>query len=257
MALAVEYKGFYTIPTLPSEIPDEWEQTLKAEIQRIYNNLVARIANADDFKKYIANPAYESWQNFVNPDWEDVDFIKLKYKVKLGRAYNAWKAGIDSAFGQGDPEQAYFDERVTDKKSKFAGGIPYVLASVGYRAKLGRGIAVKAIGVISGMRKVKSDITGAETFTGDVVNVFLPGAARFVRPQAIAIITEGLVLAQYAHEAGDAPTRDAVISAVNSVLSNTVLKQVDTSAYTVTLEIGYDDVEGKLFAHSKAETVTA
>jgi len=251
MSVVVEYKGYYEVPELPTEVKEEWETTLKNEMARIYNGLLTRIPDETAFRSVIAESAYQTWQNFVNPSWEDVDFVKLKFQVKLAGAYNSWKSGIDAAFSGGSP---YFPDRVTGKADKFLKA-KYTLGAVGLRYKYGRGIAVKAIGVISGDFRVLKDIKSPDEFTGSIVNVFLPGAARFVRPQAIAIITRGLVLAQYAHEFGLTGLRDSVITATNSVLGNTVLKQIDTSTYpTVILEIGYDGDANKLYVHSSAST---
>ena len=252
MSVLVEYRGYYT----PLDIPDqdfiEWKDTLKGETQRIYNALMTRIPDETAFKALIAESSHEVYKDFVNPNWEDVDFVLLKHRIKLGMAYPAWKSGVDNAF---NGESPYFPSRVDQKAEKFK-KVKYTIGSVGLRYRYGRGIAVKAIGVISGWKAVKRDIKAPDEFTGDVVNVFLPKAARFARPQAVAIITRGLVLAQYAHEAGEASLRDSVINTTNQTLQNTVLKQVDTSAYSVILEIGFDTGAGKLFVHSKAESVT-
>ena len=249
----VEYKGYYSVPELPDDVLNEWKETLKNEMARIYNGLITRIPDETAFRTIIAESAYQSWQNFINPDWENADLIKLKYQVKLTRAYPAWKTGIDNAFNGSAP---YFADRVEQKAEKFRNA-KYTLGVVGLRYKYGRGIAVKAIGVISGDYRVLKDIKAPDEFTGNIVNVFLPGAARFVRPQAIAIITQGLVLAYYAHEAGLTTIRDNVISSVNTTLQNTVLKQVDTSKYSVVLEIGYDATSNALYVHSRAEQVTS
>ena len=251
MSVVVEYKGYYTPLELPEQDFTEWKETLKGEVSRIYNALITRIPDETAFRSIIAESAYDVYKDFVNPNWEDADFIKLKYRIKLGGAYQDWKNGIDNAFSGESP---YFPSRVESKADKFK-KVRVTLGSVGLRYKYGRGIAVKAIGVISGWKAVAKDIKAPDEFTGSIVNVFLPGAARFVRPQAIAIITKGLVLASYAQDAGLTAERDSVITATNDVLTNTVLKQVDTSAYTVTLEIGFDTDANKLFVHSKAETV--
>jgi len=251
VSYVVEYKGYYEVPELPAEVQDEWKNTLINEMNRIYNGLITRIPDEAAFRSVIAESAYQSWQNFINPSWEDADFIKLKFQVKLSGAYGAWKDGVDAAFSGDSP---YFPDRVTGKASKFLKA-KYTLGAVGLRYKFGRGIAVKAIGVISGDYRVLKDIKSPDEFTGSIVNVFLAGASRFVRPQAVAIITRGLVLAQYAHEFGLTGLRDSVISTTNTVLGNTVLKQVDTSAYpTVILEIGYDGDANKLYVHSAAGT---
>jgi len=252
MPLVVEYKGYYTPLDVPTQEFDEWKATLVGERERIYNSLKTRIPDETTFKIMIAEPSHLVYKDFVNPAWEDKDFVLLKHRIKLTGAYTAWKDGVDNAF---DGEKPYFGERVLQKANKWLKA-RYTLGSTGIRYKYGAGIAVKAIGVISGWKAITKDIKAPDEFTGDVVNVFLSGVAKFVRPQAIAIITRGLVLAQYAHEAGEASLRDSIITTTNSVLSNSVLKQVNTTAYTVVLELGFDSEKGKLYVHSKAETVS-
>jgi len=252
MSLVVEYKGYYTVPAMEPSVKEEWMQTLINEMNRIYNGLMTRIPDESAFKLVIAESSHEVWKDFVNPNWEDKDFVLLKHKIKLGTAYNSWKTGVDNAFSGDNP---YFDDRVQSKADKFEKA-RYTLGSVGLRFKVGRGIAVKAIGVISGWKAVAKDIKAPDEFTGTITNVFLPGVARFVRPQAVAIVTRGLVLAQFAHEGGESALRDTVINKTNQVLQNSILKQVDTSQYNVVFEIGFDSGVGKLFVHSKAETVT-
>jgi len=251
MALVVEYKGYYTYLDIPEQDWTEWKDTLKNECARIYNALKTRIPDEPTFIEKIAEASHEVWRDFVNPNWEDIDLIKIKHRVKLHKAYPAWSNGVDKAFNLETP---YFPDRVEGKADKFK-LVKVTLGSVGLRYRYGRGIAVKAIGVISNWKAVARDIKSPDEFTGTITNVFLPGAARFVRPQAVAIVTQGLVLASYAHDAGLTSERDAVINAINQKLANTVLKQVDTSTYSVTFEIGYDGTKNQLFVHSKAETV--
>ena len=120
--------------------------------------------------------------------------------------------------------------------------------------------AYKAIAVISGDERVTTYMGTEDSFTGSVCNVFLTGAARFARAIAVPAIVQGLVIAQYAHEEGLATERDAVISAVNTKLGNTVLKMIDTSAYSeVILEIfqfSFNEIHSKV-ALSKGSITSA
>lgn len=266
MTVHVGYRGRYVvIPPTKDEV-DEWENILKNSRDLIYNHILARIPDESAFRSKIADTANLAWSDFVNPNWENADFIKLKHKAKLYLAYPDWKRGIENAFGS----SGYFPDRVSGKKLKWLKA-RLTLGSTGLRYKVGRGIAVKAIGVISGMKRVLHDIatsdrvvtihtydpdTGEETdetitipkddFQGDIVNVFLQGASRFVRPQAIAIITQGLVYAGLADAQGLAGVRDAFIATTNSYLENTVLKQVNTSNYTLFMGVKYLDSEGRI-----------
>ena len=251
MSVVVEYKGYYVpLDSVPDEIMTEWETTLKGERARILSALQEKIPNADAFINKLANPAIERWQNFVASDWEDRDLILMKFQVKLKGAYDDFNAGIQNAFAEGGT----FEQNVTNKKSKFQMA-RYTMGATGIRYKTAWGPAYKAIGVISGDQRVKNYMGANDSFSGNVVNVFLPGTRKVARATAIPKITQGLVIAQYAHEAGLASERDAIISTINTHLSNSVLKMVDTSKYTVTLQIGFDDVAGKLYAYAKAETV--
>ena len=251
MSVVVEYKGYYVpLDSVPTEIMDEWETTLKNERARILSALQTKIANATDFINKLANPAHEIWKGFVATDWEDRDFILLKHQIKLKGAYDSWNTGIQNAFAEGGT----FETNVTNKKSKF-NLARYPMGSVGIRYKVAWGPAYKAIAVLTGDKRVKNYMGTNDSLSGDVVNVFLKGATRIARAVAVPLITQGLVIAQFAHENGLATERDAVISAVNEKLTNSVLKMVDTSAYTVTLNIGYDSVADKLYAYAKAETV--
>lgn len=249
MSVVVEYKGYYSpLSEVPAEIMNEWENTLKAERDHILAALQEKIANATDWLNKIANPAYNRWSGFVAPDWEDRDFLMLKYRIKLKGAYDEWSNGIQNAFAEGGT----FETNVTNKKSKFQLA-RYPMGAVGVKYKTAWGPAYKAIAVISGDERVTTYMGTEDSFSGSVCNVFLTGAARFARAVAVPAIVQGLVIAQYAHEEGLTTERDAVISAVNTKLSNTVLKMIDTSAYSeVLLEIGFDDVADKLYAYAKA-----
>jgi len=244
MSYVLEYKGYYKpLDSLPSEILEEWETTLKNERERILSALTEKIPNADAFISKIAEPAYEGWSNFVNPDFPDVDFIKLKYRIKLKSAYPAWNSGIQSAFAEGGT----FETNVSAKKDKLE-KLRYVLGAVGYKRKIGWGPAYKAIAVITGDRRVDEYFTTDDSFSGEITNAFPTGVVKYVRPMAIAILTQGFVLAQYAHENGLTTERDAVISKVNTVLDNSVEKLIDTTKYSaLEMKIDYDGVADKLY----------
>ena len=261
MPLEVGYRGRMTALPIPQSDHDEWESTLKSMMSAIYNSLLTRIATSTEFLNKIATPSSEAWADFVNPNWEDADFIKLKQRVKLSIAYPSWKQGVENAFGEG----GYFADRVTSKKMKFS-MVKYTLGAVGLRYQYGRGIAVKAIGVISGMKRVKHDIrstsaqptvsyydpqTGqvktepvtipADEFQGNIINVFPTGVARFARSLTVPILTQGLVLAQLANEHDLTTERDNIISVVNSYLQNSVLKLVDTANHKVWFGLAVDE----------------
>jgi len=249
MSTVVEYKGYYSpIAEVPSDIMDEWEQTLKGERDRILSALQTKIPNADAFIAKLAEPAYEVWKDFVNASFPDADFIKLKMRIKLKTAYGSWNTGIQNAFAEGGT----FETNVTNKKDKFAKA-KYPMGVTGIRYKTGWLCGYKAIGVITGDVRVARYMGTDDSLTGDIVNAFPSGINKYVRALTLPIIVQGLVIAQYAHENGLDSERDAVISATNTRLDNTVEK-LAASGYTVSVDIGYDAVADRLFAHSKVET---
>jgi len=246
MSTVLEYKGYYEpLDSVPAEVLDEWETTLKAERARILSALQEKIPNATEFINKLANPAYQQWQNFINPAWADADFIKLKYQVKLKTAYGSWSTGIQNAFAEGGT----FETNVTSKKDKLQ-KLRYVLGAVGLKYLIGWGPAYKAMAVITGDNRVSLYFGANDSFTGNIVNAFPTNVVKFVRPMGIAILTQGLVIAQYAHEQGLASERDAVITAINAKLDNSVEKLIDTTAYSaLDVSIEYDSIADKLAVH--------
>lgn len=251
MSTVLEYKGYYEpLDSVPTEVLDEWESTLKAERARILSALTEKISNATEFINKLANPAYQQWQNFVNPAYADADFIKLKMQVKLKTAYQSWNSGIQNAFAEGGT----FETNVTSKKDKLQ-KLRYVLGAVGLKYSIGWGPAYKAMAVITGDNRISLYFGANDSFTGTIVNAFPSNIVKFVRPLGIAILTQGLVIAQYAHEQGLTDERDAVITAINSKLDNSVEKLIDTSAYSsLDVAIEYDSVADKLAVHVTLES---
>ena len=249
--MIVEYKGFYVpLEAVPSELVSEWETTLKGERARILNALLEKIPNATAFLNRLAVPAHERWLAFLNPQWPDSFIIALKHSIKLKGAYASWNDGVQNAFKEGGT----FETNVGAKKDKLQ-KLRYVVGGTGIKYKTAWGPAYKAIGVISGDTRVTTYMGANDTFTGAVANVFLPGATKYARAIAVPAITQGLVIAQYAHEAGLTPERNYVLTIVNGKLLNTVLRMVDTDRFNVTLNLGFDENANKLYVYTKAETV--
>jgi len=251
MPVVVEYKGFYVpLAAVPTELVSEWETTLKGERARILNALLEKIPNASAFINRLAVPAHERWSAFVNPEWADRLMVLLKHATKLKGAFSSWNDGIENAFKEGGT----FETNVSAKKDKLQ-KLRYVVGGTGIKYKTAWGPAYKAIGVISGDTRVTVYMGANDIFSGTVTNVFLEGATKYARAIAVPAIIQGLVIAQYAHEAGLTTERSQVISIVNSKLANTVLKMVDTNRFNVTLNLGFDSVANKLYVYTKAETV--
>jgi len=250
MSVVLEYKGYYEpAPSVPAEILDEWESTLKAERARILSALQEKIPSESEFISKLAEPAYQGWANFINPNYPDADFRKLKFRVKIKGAYENWNTGIQNAFAEGGT----FETNVTNKKSKMT-KLRYVTGAVGVKYKTGWGVAYKALGLITGDSRVKLYFGANDNLiAGDVMSIFPAGIVKWVRAMGIGILTQGLVIAQYAHEAGLASDRDAVIAAVNSKIDESIEKLV-LPEYTLELAIEFDGVANKLLVH---ETVTS
>ena len=251
--MSLEYKGYYVpMDSVPEEVVNEWETTLKGERARILSALLAKIPNATAFQDKLAEPATTAWAGFINPDYEDADFIKLKHRVKLKGAYDAWNSGVNDAFAEGGT----FELNVTSKRDKFQKA-RYTLGATGLKYLSGWGVAYKAIGFITGDTRVMLYMTANDSVTGSPTNIFPTTVVRFVRPMGIAIFTQGLVIAHYAHENGLTSERDAVITAINQKLADSILKLYDTAAWTsVAAEIGYDAVADKIYARVAASPVT-
>jgi hypothetical protein len=248
----IEYKGYFVlIDSVPTALMDEWESTLKGERARILNALQTKIPNADEFISKLANPSATAWASFINDAYPDADLIKLRQGIKVKKAYSSWSGGIQTAFAQGGT----FEQNVTAKKSKF-NMARYPMSSVGIRYLSGWGVAYKCMGFISGDNRVMVYMGANDSVTGTPTDIFLAGAGRFARATGVPLITQGLVMAYYAHEAGLTTDRDAVITAINNKLNNTVEKMVDTSKWTnVDVCIGFDAVAGKLYARATATPV--
>jgi len=249
----VDYKGYYSpLTAVPDDVMTEWETVLKGERARILAALQEKITNADEFITKLANPASEAWASFVNPDYADAEFLKLKHRVKLKSAFDSWNTGVANAFAEGGT----FEINVTNKKDKFQKA-RYPMGAVGLRYLMGWGPAYKAMGYITGDKRVAIYLTGDDTASGEPTNIFPTTVVKYVRPMGIAIFTQGLVLAYYAHEAGLSTERDAVITAINSKFDDSVEKLVDTTLWTnVEVEIGYDSIADRIYAHVHAEPVT-
>ena len=90
MSVYWQYEGICQLPdSLPTEVKQEWINTLQSEQTRIYNNLLAKIPDVLSFQDRIADASSDEFENFlqsVGVRW-DVDVIKMKQRVKLARAY--------------------------------------------------------------------------------------------------------------------------------------------------------------------------
>jgi len=248
MAIVAEFIGPVTPLDVPAEIKDKWETTLLSRRDLIYARLLTKIPDEESFIDRIANASSEAWQGFVNPSWADYYLITLKQRIKLSMAYPKWFTGVVDAFKEG----GRFEQGVTLKKDRLD-MLRYTLGNTGIRY-LGWGPGYKAVGFITGDLRVARYIVSGETVTGAPVNAFPEDIVKFVRPTLIAMLTQGAVLAYYAHEKGLNTLRDQVITLVNAKTDAicTGLAKKDYAVVYARLEI--DPTTGNLVVHSRAES---
>ena len=247
MSVAVEFVGPVTPLDVPAEVKDKWSNTLIDRRSLIYGRLMTKIPDETAFIDKIADASSDVWETFPNPDFPDYYLILLKQRIKLSTAFNKWNVGVIDAFSPG----GRFESGINLKKDRLD-MLRYTLGSTGIRY-LGWGPGYKAVGAITGDLRITRYIVSGETLTGAPVNAFPEEVVKFVRPTLIAMMTQGAVLAYYAHEKGLNALRDQVISIVNSK-SDAVCTGLKKTEYTVVyckLEI---DGNGNLVIHSRAET---
>ncbi len=232
--LDLEY--YADVPTryLPQRIVDEWETTLKGARQRILDSLAKFLdptTGPGEFSSKIADASSDAWEQFVNPNLPDADLLKLKQRVKLASAYDAWSTGVQNAFAPGGS----FENNVTAKKPKFQENIKFTIGAVGFKPDPENwGPAVKVALLVTGDTRVPRYLTPGETLNGSPTNAF-GDMAKYVRPTIISIYTYGAVLMHYALIANDATLISLVQSIVNGRL--TKVAGLAEAPYTVTLEL--------------------
>jgi len=252
MAEYWKYIGYITLPTdVPSDVKDEWANTLAGEMSRIYQNLTTKISTEDDFKSRIADASSDRYEDFlasVGAGW-DASIIKLKQRIKLARAYQSWQTGIGNAFGGTEP---YFDDRVLAKKDKY-GNAKYVLAGVGLRYDVaGFGAwrpIVKGVLLMRGDTRVQRYLTADDSFTGTLHAVFDPTKGRLITPSIIAHAVQAVVMAFYADEANDETTRDSILSnataTIDELINVALNDEHKQSGYDVTYVLEWDSAQDK------------
>ncbi|RLE48632.1 MAG: hypothetical protein DRJ18_01580 [Candidatus Methanomethylicota archaeon] len=243
-----KYIGTVTLPDdLPTEVLNEWKETLKAEQSRIYANLQTKIPNEIAFQDRIADASSDEFENFlqsVGGRW-NADVIKLKQRVKLARAYNDWKTGIDNAFGEG----GYFPDRVEQKANKFK-LMRYVLGAVGYRADPSDPFGVWNP-VVMGVLLMRGDtrplryLDANDSFSGTLESVFDAVKGRLITPSIIAHGVYACVMAKFADEGNQTAIRDQILTDANSIIDELVNLALDEThkgtGYDVTYVLEWDD----------------
>jgi len=112
----------------PQSILDEWERTIKAERERMYRNLKAKLSDEDAYINLLVMGAIEGYEGFVNPDFPYAEVIKAKRRAVMPKTYSAWKKAIERALGPG----GYYDLMIELKKDRMK-RMRLTLSVVGYR----------------------------------------------------------------------------------------------------------------------------
>lgn len=235
-----EYVGIMQLPdAVPSDIMDEWKETLKAEQTRIYANLKNKIPDEASFKERIGDASSDEYESFlykVGSRW-DVSLIEMKQRVKLARSYDTWEYGVDKTFGVG----GYFSDRVDSKSSKF-NLARYVLGVVGHRASVTLPLKVWNP-VTTGVLLLRGDTRPAryfeaprDVFTGTLEAVVDANKGRLITPSIMAEAVRACVMSKFADEGGLSTVRDTILTNANTVID--ALLQVALN--TVHAGAGYD-----------------
>jgi len=247
MSMQWQYVGTLTLPAdIPTAVLNEWRETLKSEQSRIYTALTTKIPGEPEFKDRIADASSDRFEEFlasVGGSW-DADEIKIKQRVKLARAYNSWKSGIDAAYGEG----GYFPDRVDAKADKFK-LVRYVLGAVGYKADPSAPYGVWNP-VVMGVLLLRGDtrplryMDANDSFNGSLHACFDPTRGRYVTPAIIAHAVKACVLAKFADEGGLTAMRDTILSNANTVIAEFVAVALNdehkAEGYSVTYELSWD-----------------
>jgi len=247
MAVVAEFIGPITPMDVPSNVKDKWKDTLLLRRDLIYSRLLTKIPDEDSFIAKIAEPSHEVWKAFVSTEWPDYYLVTLKQNIKLSVAFGKWKPAVIDAFSPG----GRFESGVQLKVDRLD-MLKYTLGNVGIRY-VGWGPGYKAVGFITGDYRVSKYIVSGETAVGKPVNAFPEDVVNYVRPTLIAMLTQGAVLAYYAHEKGLNALRDQVITIVNGKTDAicTSLKKTEYTVVYARLEINPDT--GALQVHSRVE----
>lgn len=248
-----KYIGTVTLPAdLPPGVLEEWKNTLKSMQSSIYANLQSKIPNQSAFQDRIADASSDAYEQFlqnVGGKWNK-DVITMKQRVKLARQYQAWKSGIDSAFGEG----GYFGARVDAKADKFKLA-RYVLGAVGFKPITSTPFGVwnpvvMGVLLLSGDTRCLRYFDANDSFSGTLHSVLKTPHANLVRPSLIAEGVYGAVMAKFADEGGLTSIRNTILSNANAVIAdiiNVALNDVHKgSGYSVTFTLSWDSVAGNV-----------
>ena len=234
---------------------DEWNSTLKGQRDAILKSLLETIPNADVYRDIMLNRALPAYQSYVNPNHPKYNKAIIKFKAKQSGAYNAWNAGVTSAFAEG----GRFEARVDETKTKWRDRTLAVLRIVGARP-LGLGPAPKVMLWLSGDRKVLGlrNTTYDVVWEGEPTNVFDPNLPFNVRQNVIPVIVEGLYYAILFDKAGDTANRNQTLSDYSTKFQTLLARLIDSSKYVVDIaQLAYDTAQGNFYVEVQISRVSA
>jgi len=241
----------------PSDVVDKWATVLKSLTSTILNRIKAKIPDAPSYEDKLAEPSYLKYGDFVNPDWPNASWIKMKQRVKVLAGANRYITGVEKAFSP-DPETGVvpFEAAIEDKKDKIKGGI-YTLSVVGTR--YGDDDVIPAI-----VRAMTGDKRGELILTRKgiggtittLTDLFPADIVAVVRPSLIALLVEGGVLLAYAGKYGLSDEYNDIMSSINGALDK-IFSLIDTTKYA-SAYIHFEEPSDRTMyirIHGYAETV--
>ncbi len=193
-----------------ASLENKWSDTLYARRHLIYARATHKIDSVEDYKLYLAYPAYVQFRGFVNPQFARAEYAVLKHYVKVYAGGEAWLTNMYGAFEYEDGK--LFGEAVQRKKTKWAKNALEVVR-VNRPRYLGWGIAeIIAHALFGDLRaKIYFDLF-RQTYPDYVkpaygnkvefdVDVYLNPAAMEIKPKIIDVITQALQYGFYAAKA--------------------------------------------------------
>jgi len=241
----------------PSHVLNEWKETLSGEQSRIYARLKEVIPNETVFQDKIADASSDAWEAFVSDTWPDADIIKMKQRVKLARAYEAWDSGIEAAFGT----DGYFPDRVNAKADKYKLA-RYTLSIVGLKSdpNISWRAGTKAVKFFVGDKRILRYMDATlDTYSGEPVMAVKSAFGKRFQALALGRLVQGYVMAIFAHESGLTSLRDSIISSVNSDMDDILtaaLKADYAPPPTSYLHLVYTSATDTWSVQAHLETVT-
>jgi hypothetical protein len=228
---------------IPTELADVWASHLKAVRELIYARATTKIDSVEDYKEYLAYPAYIKWKDFVYSGFPKADYIKLKFYIKVYGGGEDWLYNMYYAFLPGYA----FETGVENKKGKWFRHAEEAIRTNRPRYLFWGVAEFIALGLTGDTRaaiyfeKFKNDYpdyvtdtsgTGAPVF--EPATYIKPALANEVRPQIIDVITQAFMYGIYAYRAGGDTFASSVITGFSPKLKEVIQSHLDSG---VTLDI--------------------